>query len=799
MADENLYQQASIKTANDLRSVAHSLVDQNLTRLTLPEVNEAVDLVAQMLPAGNVPGIILNNLARLRGQAPEPDRIRRDIHLLFDGIQHLTDLAIYSAFFAGPATVLWGYQQLLRLAGKDIQAAFPNGIWQFYVEYELREDTARHANETHGFDTILGDNHIFPTDIDRMTAWVMAAASVLHQYDALLANEWRERVYVRVLNEVTEDNRHEKLYKQWEKQRPYGRGQDAKPGETYAAYRKRLFDTFLEPHLTSLSQAQASDWVTQVGLAKSQQLPAYQAQMSILAYLQPEAYYEKRTPITLESARIGLIFRGAYYLLPITSSASGLVDVRKVRSQIAKIYREHLTHDTNSLVPLARAQRPQLARGRATLTGEFAVELDLLRHAPILLNFDQANAQDSLVQIRQGERGIGDHALTIFDTGETFVFDQSHIFFDGAWGAVLAEVMTNEAVSWAVYLNQLAKSQPGARSPYRLNLDLTPADRDVIAKLNAVSPEVGAENSHIELGQLLSLRRLFKQRSDLIQLTVNDLLVLYRALHAVSYTLSPHLEQRLHTLATDEALAEVARLALTTLTPTTDAPAVLIPIDASQNNPIDRLYPMNFQVPLDELDIWARHKATLGALRSYREATVDRGAEFDRFYRLQRDYLATLAGFGSVLSQAKVIANAGEDVSLGSLKLMAHLPPALQQFLSQVPDRFELLNDIIKGREIFSNVGAVHPSSTLTRFITAKDDNDRKELGWGIITDANGVMHVSLRDFRQYVGQLVDIGHNDLAKELAQHYLDTYADGFNTYIAELKEITVASRETKSQK
>ncbi len=107
-----------------------------------------------------------------------------------------------------------------------------------------------------------------------------------------------------------------------------------------------------------------------------------------------------------------------------------------------------------------------------------------------------------------------------------------------------------------------------------------------------------------------------------------------------------------------------------------------------------------------------------------------------------------------------------------------------------------MLNDIIKGREVFSNVGAVAPDSTLTRFITAKDDNDRKTLAWGVLTDANGVMRLSLRDFRPHVRLLMDIGRRDLATCLVQDYLDAYANGLNSYIRDLYRITLTSRETR---
>ena len=133
-----------------------------------------------------------------------------------------------------------------------------------------------------------------------------------------------------------------------------------------------------------------------------------------------------------------------------------------------------------------------------------------------------------------------------------------------------------------------------------------------------------------------------------------------------------------------------------------------------------------------------------------------------------------------ILKKLKAIALQGESASVGAIKLLAHLPAALQHMLDQVPVRFDLLNNILKGREVFSNVGAVVPNSTLKRFVTAKDDNEQKMLVWGVITDADGVMRISLRDFRPHVAALHVVDQQDLAQAITQDYLDAYAQGFNT-------------------
>ena len=392
---------------------------------------------------------------------------------------------------------------------------------------------------------------------------------------------------------------------------------------------------------------------------------------------------------------------------------------------------------------------------------------------------------------------MGDHALTIFDTGETFVFDQSHIFFDGAWGAALAEIITNQALAWAVYLHTLSSPTPAQLRPYAPMFKLEDTDQKLIRQAAKVTDEASAETDAVDLKAILKLRKYFKLRSDLIQLTVNDLLVLYRAIHALTYRPNPELMAELEVLAQDDATQRAAHYTQEALEQIRQVnPPLVIVVDASLRSPRDRLYPITFEVPLRDLDLLNQHQQVIEALKVYKQAKDNRESLYARFDKPQRQYLATLAGFGMVLSQAKEIALTGQSASVGTIKMLAHMPTPLQRMLDKVPEQFDILNDLIKGREVMSNVGAVVPTSTLTRFITAKDDNAKKTLAWGIITDADKVMRISLRDFRPHVNLLEKIGRKELAMRITQDYLDAYAHGLNKYIADLQQITQASRETQ---
>ena len=793
------YNEASIKTASQLRSIAHSRLIRDISTLSLPEIDGIVDLVARIIPAGNVPGVILNGLARVRGSSPPPESARRDINLIFKGVKQTLDQAVYGAFFAGPAAVIWGYQNLLKLAGKDPADAFPNGVWQFYVEYALREDSARHANETRGFDALLAQHHIQLHPADRCAAWAMTAIHTLHRYNALLKNEWRERVYTYLLRQTAQDTPYAPqcaaLYRQWERQRPYSRPADAELPD-YATWRRVQFDRFLEEAMAELPDSLRRRWLKAAQQAKAEALPAYQRQMSILARLAPGPYGETITPIPLTQAQIGIIYQGRYYLLPVcVPGASQLPDVAAVRAQLAALMQQQPKTPAVSLIPLAEAPRAQLPAQLEKLPPASQQALNALQNAPILINCNALSPSSlPLAQIRQrAERGVGSHPLTILDAGQTFVFDQSHIFFDGIGGAALAEIMTNQALAWALYLKTLPPPQATPPAPMPLTFNFRPAQ----LKLPLRRAEAVAESDAVDLKTLQSLRKLFKRRNDLLQFTVNDLLVLYRAIHALSYHPAEDLTAELKNLAQGKGRqSAAASAALKVISPQNRRnPAILIPVDASQRSPRDRLYPMNFEVPLEELDLLSLHQQAIRFLNAYQLGSADYTRLYTQFDQIQRRYLATLAGFGAVMSRAKEIAIAGEAASVGTVKLLAHLPPALQRLLDSVPGQFDLLNDLIKGREIFSNIGQVASTSTLTRFITAKDDNEKKVLAWGVLTDAQGVMRISLRDFRPHVTMLVQSGYGDLASRITQDYLNAYALGFNKYIRDLQRITLTDRHS----
>jgi hypothetical protein len=274
----DVYRQASVKTANDLRTIAASADFYQLSRLSLPEIEHLTDEVARVVPAGNVPGIILSGLARLDGREVTGPESQKQIGLLFKGVRQVLDKAVYSAFFAGPAAVLYGYQQLLRLAGKNTDTAFPDGTWQFYLEFALREDSARHANETIGFHEQLARYGLRLSEGDMLAAWVLASAFFLQQLPLILANEWYERVALNTMADIAarfaipNADEYQNLYGEWERVRPYQRGSDAGQDD-YPTFRRRMFRKFVKPHYVTLPPGAQEAWNRQMSEFHDTRLP----------------------------------------------------------------------------------------------------------------------------------------------------------------------------------------------------------------------------------------------------------------------------------------------------------------------------------------------------------------------------------------------------------------------------------------------------------------------------------------------------------------------------------------------
>ncbi len=841
-------------TLSAMSEVASTAQLTQYSNRSITEVEALQEEVSAVIPAGNIVGLVMGGLIRARDRSLPPNHAKSDVSALMRGLEMLPrsilPRTIYGTLFVGPAAVLAAYQKLLTLTGKDSNSAFPDGLWQFYLEFAMREDAARHTNETLGFQNALADYNLDLSPVDQLAAWICAVSQIYFQYDNLLYNRWREQVYIHLIEQaVAEANLSHKLsFKRlpqaWAVQRPYHRGQNARHDENYSQYRHRRFDNFLQSRLRLLPVEQRDEIGAIYNQRIAQELSAYQKQLSLLASLDPDQYRENKIPVLLWQARIGIVLQNRYYLLPAcytdqsgrpllfetqendsqfyalnSDSDDNLYDpqgyvlsvdsigqiyraaekqpcgylrpapFQVIRRQVAAIFNHAKQADEvpiggldDQLITIKRSQQERVRR----LIRDKSVQqkLNALKLAPIIINWDERPASKPLAYTRQGKRGVGDHPLTIFRTPNSMVFDQSHIFFDGIWGMALVEILTNEAISWATYFNNLAIPESIQTPPY--HLAFTP-ESALAEYLRNTTPEVSAESSEISLRTLYELCKLLPKRHRDLKLTVNDILLLYRCQFGHEYRSSPELEDALFELRAQSNL-EIQAIGDLINDTLADAqaknPSIVIPMEATAANPQERLYPTTFRNPFT--DFWSSYRKTATALEDYsKHLTQEHWVEFAD---ARRSLLGQLNYFGQLIRAYKKVALEGGSTSAATIKLLAHLPDSLRKLLDEIPRRVDILNEILKGEEVFSNVGRVARGSSISRFVSAKDDNDNKTLVWAIVTDDHDTLHLSLRDFRPYVAALAKIDRMDLAQMIVDDYVNALVAGFNQFVTQLLEI-----------
>ena len=836
-------EQSRRATLASLREIDDSAIRQ-LTQLTLPEIRAVKEEVARVLPAGNLPAFVLNGLLKLKGRRVSADQVSQDIAALMRGVS-LIPQGLYGAVIAGPAAVLYAYQQILQLAGKDLADAFPEGTWQFYLQFGMREDAARHINETVGFHQAIPSQ---PDPIAMGAAWVCAALELLYDYDDLLAANWREAVMLRLLREEMLEARASdrtsciNLVQDWNHLCPYHRPPDV---SSYLSHRQAVFRYFLQEHLNDLSSAAQERFLTRYADHVVNELPAYQQQMTLLAALQPDSYQERKESIPLWSAAIAFVWQSHTFLLPacqqdedgnplcypaypdgaspvaltpppgedlgdatthrpFLTDRGGGVWHQENGSRMGKLlppapekvcgWLEAIFASSSYGVPptldliLTESPRPLQRKLRSKLSAATQADLAALRRAPIILNWDHRSHNLPLAYLRRARRGIGDHAFTLFLTDQSTIFDQSHIFFDGMWGLAVAEILTDSATHW---YRRLTKIEPVPMpNPAPLKLSSTP-QMEALVKSEYRTTEAAAESEGVNTHHLFRLRQWLLQRG--VRLTINDLLLLYRFFHTAWYQPSRTIVQALEAFqsraTSTEAQAAYQAIEATLARLRETNPAILIPMDASNISPRERVFPTTFRNPLTE--IRERFVVAQDHFRAYHaHPNSDHWLAFDQ---ARRELLTYLKAFGELIDTLKAVTMRGESFNTATIRLLAHLPPSMQHLLDQIPQRIGALNEIIKGSEVFSNVGRVAPGTSITRFSSAKDDGQTKELIWGILTDDQEQMRISLRDFRPFVPRLLALGEAELADLLAQDYLDSYVQGLNRFTTELS-VLIALKE-----
>lgn len=866
-ADTRTYLKQVEQTRHTLDTIDDATL-VGLTSLGVKGIQALKQEVSEIFPASNLPAFLLQGLIQLEDRILKPERIEADLTVLFRGTR---TLGIYS-ILAAPALVIHGYQRLLSLAGKDVETAFPNGLWQFYTEFGLREDAARHCVETVGF------QHLAPRarELDAVTSWVYTAMSLLLTSDDLLANEWEEHRLFRSLRDVLEERARSELGRrpsgrkkaeaydqavaeriaemedayqlaglaqEWAAKRPYAIP-PGKPPAKYMAYRSAQFHIFLKKALRRLPPDLREALDRHHQEQQNEKLPAFQEQMSLFTTLHPETYQERRVVVPPHQAYVALLLGGRYYLLdicarnekgypvvfpnltapdntgvamPLSEASDGTL--RDCYNHLVKIERggkvrvdgkcigrlrpppiDYVKGQVEAIMKHARAQPApdgsepptdivlaQAPRGKQeqlrSLLGKGTQQaIDMLRRAPIIINWEQRDGSRSPVDLRRTQRGCGDHAITLIATDRSMIFDLSHISFDGVWGMRFAEVLTNSARAYYA----LVKESRTVRTPLvePLTLSNTPAFLKAARSASESNPaEVAVETKAVSLIAITRLRSRLRKID--LPLTVNDILILSRCIHAASYHYGAGGSAAIHALSALEQGKEISSQIETHLEEQRMInPAMLIPMDATGIEPSLRIFPATFRNPL--LDVHQRLIHCNQMVKRLKHETDN--ATLDMLRTERRELYRDLKTFGALMQALREVTMRGESFSIAAMRLLGHLPGPLQHLVNMIPQKIDMLNEIIKGREVFSNVGRVPPGSSLTRFYSSRDDGDTKLLVWGVMSDAQGQLCVTLRDFRPHVKPLVRCGRTDLARALAQDYLDTYAASVNSTVRRIQRI-----------
>ena len=248
-------------------------------------------------------------------------------------------------------------------------------------------------------------------------------------------------------------------------------------------------------------------------------------------------------------------------------------------------------------------------------------------------------------------------------------------------------------------------------------------------------------------------------------------------------------------LKEDRKLYETA-VAVEKMWATPQNPSILIPLLADQD-PRERAYPLLFEVPIRELNLIRLHQQALAALVAYEtDAGHERLQNYTTFDQLQREYLATLAGFCQILAATKQIARQGGNRGQEAVKMTATLPPRMKNLFNQLSDRSEPVNNVLRGSEIFEWLDMSTSLNSISRFQAGKEDSEQKSLTWSGLLDVQGNLTLTLRDFRPEIVALYTNGRQQLAQQISSHYLSSYTRGFNTFVGALRRITKSSRETQ---
>lgn len=687
-------------------------------------------------------------------------------------------------------------------------------LFQAFAKKALRDDAARfsvecvwstdrHQTAKHRALGAARGANIYPSpalhgETSLLAGCIFTVAQLLYHYADLLACEWDNRMYARDLASSVLSGQAGASPLQ-----TIGRVSIEPSAEMFAdlAAYVRAYERALEERRQRCAQLFAHsgyDAALQAHMGRRERdLPAYQRQMSLLQSLRPGRHGDVPVPIPIDKLSIAVRKGNRYVLIPVYMPEQGRAtgSYRMISREEIRGYAEYIgglpDEGPLSLNPsLPRILRRYQHGVRKRYSPEALTELEVLASAPVVINWNIHDASRNLSLIRQTQRGGNDQPLTLIRTERGVVCDFSHILFDGLWASSVAHYVTHFTTS--ITNSELEDTVAAAKEPPFLDV---PADRQEESSPSAVIAarpdrartvqlerdvdnkereathtdklvhEVSAELGGIELKSLTASLQLMNLHG--VTITLNDLLLLARMLHAKTYKPSMDVEQALASLTEPKEAQSAARLWRKRMEVERQCPpALLIPIDATERDPKERLYMTSIR-PND---------LPKGLLEQLAQLLHPRSATTNSFPTIMRGVNERLAETGLIFRKKFNLARQGRSFSTKASRLFVASPYPMRDAGDWVTEQVKGLRTRVKGDELFSNLGQMPPWSTATRFMSARSSGKAQQRVWGIMTDNRQQLMITLRDFHPFTVMLIRNGQGHLAASILQDYLNAFGD-----------------------
>lgn len=666
-------------------------------------------------------------------------------------------------------------------------------LFQAFAKKALRDDAARFSVEcVYPSPALHGETSL-------LAGCIFTVAQLLHHYADLLACEWDNRMYARDLASSVPSGQSGAS-----PHGPIGRI-TIEPSEDMfadlAAY-VRAYERALEERRQRCAQLFANsgyDAALQAHIRRREKgLPAYQRQMSLLQSLRPGRHQDVPVPIPVDKLNIAVRKGNRYVLIPVYVPDQGRAtgSYRMISKEEIRGYAEYIGEMPDegpiSLNPsLPRIPRRYQHGVRKRYIPEVLEKLEVLASAPVVINWNIHDASRNLSSIRQTQRGGNDQPLTLIRTERGMVFDFSHILFDGLWASRVAHYIMHFTISITNGL-ELEDTAAAAKEPPVLD---TPADRqeesfplavlaarpdrvqtvqlelDVDSKereaphTDKLVHEVSAELDGIELKSLTAPLQLMNQHG--VKITINDLLLLARMLHAKTYRPSMQVEQALACLSDPKEARSAVRLWRQRMEKERQCPpALLIPVDVTEHDPKERLYMTSIRP--DDLP--------QGLLEQLAQLIRLRSARINSFPTIMTGINERLAEAILIFRKKFNLALQGKSFSTKASRLFVASPYPMRDVGDWVTEQVKGLQTRVKGDELFSSLGQMPPWSTAIRFMSARSKGKAQQRVWGIMTDNQQRLMITLRDFHPLTVMLIRNGQGNLAASILQDYLNAFGN-----------------------